>query len=230
MKIRFTTRNLFGVVFFFVVLAALIGHQFHRERQIEHAISLMNEVPDNTWLGCPNGDPTSVARAVNFLISIDRQTADDALQRFARNSPDRNNLETLASLLVIPENDVSLSSAMRMNNGLVFTVYFSGGSRLGDIRPNNENLYYSNLKYAKFRDSKISLPQSPIQTLKLVLEGLEEIDKFLVIRQLIRAADGDFKEIKENCSSADELIRKLTRIGITLDAEQSIYALKNNAG
>ena len=170
----------------------------------------------------------STARAANYLISLGCNESHEALSRYAKLHPDRNNLGILANQL-IENSPVSMSSTMREKNGLLFVVEFPPGSQLGCPDPLNTNIYESVLKGVPFRTSKIDLPLNPANTLTSILDNVSNLGQIIAVRQLVVASGGDFEKIRNSYETPAELIRHISECGFLLDESTSTYTLIENA-
>ena len=222
MKLQYSVRHLLAIALLACVTAAIWASHLRRERSIENAMALLSQVPQNGALHSYK-DPASTARAANYLLSLDRRVANDAIRRFASKFPRRNNLGTLTNLLV-PDAAVTLDSDIRIKNNLVFTVDFGPHSEFS-LGPENIQIFETNIENAQFRSDVILLPADPLPTLNEVLVGAHEYDKLVATRMFLRSAGVDYTSVATNCKTADDLLQKLSTLSIRLDPETSQYAL-----
>ncbi len=223
MKLQFSLKLLLLLLLASAVAVSLWVDRIERQKQIATAIQILENVPDNSFLPPLNLQPASLARAVNHLIGMNHSDAVAALEAYAQLASHRDNLETVAHLLLDPVNQkIPTLESMSVVDGVLVQTEFFEGSELG---PPNENLniFDAMLKNARFRDEPIAIADDPIPVFQTVLENTNDIDGTWLLRGIINEVGYEYNEFGRGCRSYDEFKDKVLTLKVRLNRENYRY-------
>jgi hypothetical protein len=194
--------------------------RIEREKRIKTAIGLLAQVPDNSSELFPQ--PSSLGRTVNYLIDMNYDDAMTAIRRYAETTKHRNNLETVAHLLLdANQHDIPKLANMRIIDGVLVPTDLLSIAGMDPPNPNNVEIFETTIKHSHFRKSPITIAEDPIPIFREMLENIEHFDGLLALRGLGSEVGIDVRSSK----SIEDFNTKLLNMNIRLNHTTSRYEI-----